>query len=182
MQANRWLFSLSDFKHIQTIQSDKYKRKNLPQNQWRNLLQNARTGAWNSARDHSSSLWWASPPTALLCLGKAHLVSSLTSVLSWLCYCLLCSSICIVVESWQLSPNQHTLKRKVLMLSAILSMSAWYTSNSPVWQNAVSLARLFKSFMFNTTSSAREAGELKFNFFFLITWAADNLGWQHLSK
>ena len=29
--------------------TDKYKRKNLPQNQWRNLLQNARTEAWNSS-------------------------------------------------------------------------------------------------------------------------------------
>ena len=55
--ANRWLFSssflicLTQNVSKQFRVTDKYKRKNLPQNQWRNLLQNARTGAWSSSNN-----------------------------------------------------------------------------------------------------------------------------------
>ena len=53
--ANRWLFSSSFLicltqnvsKQFRVI--DKYKRENLPQNSWRNLLQNVRIGAWSSS-------------------------------------------------------------------------------------------------------------------------------------
>ena len=53
--ANQWLFSSSFLICLtQNISkqfrvTDKYKRKNLPQIRWRNLLQNARTGARNSS-------------------------------------------------------------------------------------------------------------------------------------
>ena len=50
--------NLSDSKCFQTIQSDKYKWKNLPQNQWRHSLQNVRNGAWSSSNNenfHSGS-------------------------------------------------------------------------------------------------------------------------------
>ena len=62
--ANRWLFSSSFLicltqnasKQFRVI--DKYKWKNLPQNQWRHSLQNVRNGAWSSSNNenfHSGS-------------------------------------------------------------------------------------------------------------------------------